>query len=80
MGNDVRLIKLLSSIGNKLYKEDKSLEGSGGMQRLSPADAKAAANKIIADFKHPYHIKDHPNHRAAVEEVAKLFEQAASKG
>lgn len=80
MGNDVRLIKLLSSIGNKLYKEDKSLEGEGGMQRLSPADAKAAANKIIADFKHPYHIKDHPNHRAAVEEVAKLFEQAASKG
>lgn len=81
LGNDVRLIKLLASAGQALYKEDKALEGSGnGTGKLTPAQARAEANKIVADFKHPYHIKDHPNHKTAVEEVAKLFEQAASQG
>ena len=50
------------------------------MARLTPAEARKEANKIIADFKHPYHVKDHPNHKAAVEEVTRLFEQAASQG
>lgn len=81
LGNDVRLIKLLAAAGGALYKEDKALEGQGqGTAKLTPAEARAEANKIVADFKHPYHIKDHPNHKSAVEEVAKLFEQAASQG
>lgn len=81
LGNDVRLIKLLASAGSALYKEDKALEGQGqGTARLTPAEARSAANKIVGDFNHPYHLKDHPNHKAAVEEVAKLFEQAASQG
>lgn len=81
LGNDPRLIKLLASIGNVLYKEDKALEGNGaGMTRMTPADARKAAMDIVSNSKHPYHDKHHPNHKAAVEEVSKLFEQAASKG
>lgn len=78
LGNDPKLIKLLSKVGEKFMKEDSTVGGEGGFKtKLTPKEAKAEANKILADFTHPYHVKDHPNHKAAVQEVTELF-QAAS--
>ena len=80
LGNDVRLIKLLSSVAQKYMKEDQAIGGAQGMAgTLSPKDALVAANKILADFSHPYHDAQHPNHAAAVAEVKNFFEMANPK-
>lgn len=78
LNNDVRLVKMLSAMGEQLYKEGKIPEGSTS-NRLTPEEAMKSARAIIADTKHPYHIKGHPNHAAAVSEVAELFKQATNK-
>lgn len=77
--NNTKLIKFLSSVGDALFKEGKIVEGQGsvGVAGMSPAEAKSAANKIIADTSHPYNVKEHPSHKAAVEEVQALFQQAS---
>lgn len=78
LANDIQLVRMFAKVG-ELLKEDEVAQTGGvaGISgSLSPAEAKAAAQKIIADMHHPYHIKDHPNHKAAVAEVSNLFRQA----
>lgn len=80
LGNDTRLIKLLAGIGEKFMKEDTIIPGQSGTGgSLSPVEAKKRANDIMADFKHPYHLKDHPNHKQAVQEVQNLFQMIYSE-
>lgn len=77
LGNDTKLIKLLASVQEKFMKEDTAIGGEGSLnQALAPKDALNAANKIMSDFSHPYHNKDHANHKAAVDEVRDLFAMA----
>lgn len=77
LANNIKLVKLLAKAGD-LLSEDVVVQaqGAGGGAKMAPAEAKSAAQKILGDFKHPYHIKDHPNHKAAVQEVADLFKMA----
>jgi hypothetical protein len=76
-GNDPKLIKLLATIGDKMYKEGSivSSEGAGIGGPMSPKDAKSASDTIMGNRNHPYHVKDHPGHKAAVKEVEALFQQ-----
>lgn len=79
LSNDVRLVKLLSAMGEQLFKEGKIPDAQSSGSRLSPADARKAATTIIGNMDHPYHQKGHPGHKAAVEEVAELFNMASAK-
>ena len=79
LANDVRLVKLLSGMGEQLFKEGKIADSGGTSGRLSPMEARKEANKIIGDPTHPYHVKSHPGHKAAIEEVAALFNMASEK-
>lgn len=76
LGNDTKLIKFLSGIGSKLYKESPIVQGESGTNSLpSPQEAKKLVDAIMGNTNHPYFIKDHPGHRAAVKEVGDLFNQ-----
>lgn len=78
LANDVRLVKMLSSMGEQLFKEGK-IADKQGQSGVTPDEAKKAANAIIMNPEHPYHLKTHPGHKAAIEEVRALMEQAYSK-
>ena len=79
LGNDVRLVKLLSKIG-ETFKEDSVAGGNEGMPGvMTPAQAKQEIGKIMGDSNHPYFIASHPNHKAAVQEMARLFEMSTRK-
>lgn len=80
MANDVRLVKLLASAGEKLYKEGKIVNnGDSNNNRLTPIEAKKQAQAILGNKEHPYNIRNHPGHKAAVDEVAELFKMATVK-
>ena len=77
LGNDVNLIKLLSSVGEKLNMEGTIVDaGSSTNKAHTPEQAMAEINKIMGDRNHPYYDKSHPGHKAAVDEMALLFKQA----
>lgn len=80
LANDVRLVKLLSAMGEELFKEGKVPNAGQSMGgALTPAQAKKAAQDIIGNKDHPYHQKLHPGHKAAVQEVQELFQQSVQK-
>ncbi len=78
LNNDIKLVKLLGTIGEKLYKEDTPPgDGTGGSGSFyDPSTAQAKYNEIIGDFNHPYHKAEHPKHNAAVQEVMQLMAMA----
>ncbi len=73
IGDNPELIKLLSAVGEKLYKEDNLPEGEVSSSRISPSEARDKATSIMSDSSHPYNMGDHPNHKAAVKEVQELM-------
>ncbi len=76
MNKNPHLIRLLSVAGEALYKEDSIVNGQpvGGM--LSPSEAIRKADQIRGDITHPYHNREHLNHKAAVREVDELMQMA----
>ena len=74
LGNDPKIITLLTNIGKKLYGEADIVKGDGGgLPSVGPAEAKKQVDSIMSNLSHPYHVKSHPGHRAAVKEVETLF-------
>jgi len=76
LGNNSNLIRLLSSIGEKFLTEGSDINTKGAANVMTPKDAQNEYNKVMADMKHPYWTKDHPGHKAAMEEVNNLFKMA----
>lgn len=74
LGNDVRAIELFANIGKKM-SEDGLLKGEV-VSTKSPEEAQAEIRKIQGDTKHPFHIRDHPEHKMAVDYMQTLYEQA----
>ena len=73
-GADVTLYKYLDSVAEKLYKEQKLVDGNaGGKQVRTPQEIKAAIGKLQAD--NAYMTKAHPGHAAAVQEMADLWNE-----
>lgn len=74
LGDDVRMVKLFSAIGQKFLTEGKSVGArSTNEPVMTPADARKEHTNIMANMDHPYWKKDHPGHKAAVQEVSRLF-------
>jgi len=71
LGNDPRMIKLFAKIGGAI-SEDKL---KGTQQIATPTEVQGEINKILGDPKHPYHIKGHPEHAAAVQGMQELYRQ-----
>ena len=76
LGNNPNLIKTFAKIGETL-SEDAFKDGGQTNFGMTPQDAQTQINSVMADKKHPYHDKYHPNHTNAVAEVSKLFEHLA---
>ncbi len=77
VGNSPAIIKAFAKIGELLYKEDNIAPGGGnGHGVFSPSEATKKANEILMDSSHPYNRADHPNHKAALQEVEDLFKMA----
>lgn len=70
LSNNATLIRFLAKVGETL-KED-NIAGQGGSSAMTPKEAQNQLNSIYGDMSHPYWLKDHPGHKAAVEEVQKL--------
>lgn len=80
IANDVTIVKMLSQLGEKYYGEDFIIEGGkAGSGPKTPDEAKKAITTMMGDASHPYHKKDHPGHKAAVEEMSKFYEMAYPK-
>ena len=80
LGNNAKVIKALAGLGEKFLKESSEKGGKGTQEpAFTPAEAQKEYSKILGDVTHPYFIKDHPNHKAAVEEVSRLFKAAHTK-
>lgn len=79
-GSNPTLIKLLSKIGENLYKED-TIRGGGDNARfvMTPAQAQERINTIMSDGNHPYFNPEHANNKTAIEEVKSLYEIAHYK-
>jgi hypothetical protein len=68
----VGLLKIFAKVG-KILKEDNLISANGsGSGSMTPATAQAEMSKVYGDFNHPYYVKEHPGHKAAVEEMARL--------
>lgn len=76
LGNDVKLIKFMSKVGEQL-KESGIVGGDGTLSGAkAPKEAMKEIRTIQGNKDHPYHNKTHPNHNAAVQEMQELFKQA----
>ena len=75
LNNNVHVVRAMAEIAAKYKAEDqiKGPDGGGIAPRHTPESAKKAADAIMGDMNHPYHQKEHPGHKAAVKEVADLF-------
>ncbi len=72
--SDPKFVKFLSSIKEKFLTEDTEVGGKNPNDpSLTPADAKRDHAAIMANMDHPYWKKDHPGHKAAVDEVSNLM-------
>jgi hypothetical protein len=72
-GNDTTLLRLLAKVGNEL-SEDVLGPGSPKPGDLTPDSAQKEISAVLSDPKHPYHLNNHPEHKAAVDHVSRLFE------
>lgn len=74
LGNDVNLIKFFAKVGES-FTEDE-IKGTGGKFGgvKSPAEAQKEISSIMGNAEHPYHLKSHPGHDAAVQEMRSLYE------
>lgn len=69
------LIRMFANIGAKVG-EDKPAGLGAGSQSIS-TDPRAQAQAIINDPKSPYRDPMHPDHKATVQQVTRLFAQAS---
>ena len=79
LADDKNLIKLLSKIGQNMFKED-SIVGKGQSSVMTPDSAKSEWQKIQGDRQHAYWDRQNPNHHKALDDVKHLFEQMNPEG
>jgi len=72
-GNHPEIIKLFSKVGAMLAEDPLKGNETPGSNALTPADAQMKANEITMNTQHPYNLRGHPNHGAAVKEVEELY-------
>lgn len=73
IGNDPSLIKVFSKIGETLSDDNFKGQSDSGSYGRTPQQAQLEINEIMANPKHPYFDKNHPNHQKALEDMERLF-------
>jgi len=73
MGNDPNLIRVFSKVGETLSDDSFKGESDKGNYGRTPEQAQVEINEIMANPKHPYFDKQHPNHKKALEDMQRLF-------
>lgn len=78
LGDNPNMLRIFSSIGEKLMETSTDGGGDGGFRVLSPAEAQAEISQLQADetFTKAYTTQGHPGHKDAVEKMTRLFEYA----
>lgn len=71
-GDNPHVIKFFAKLGNQMFEDQLKGAQSRGGPAITPAEAESKIQQIMGDTKHPYWDRNHPNHRAAVEEMSKL--------
>jgi len=72
LGNDTKLIRFLSDIGQKLYAEDSFVQNSSSVGAKTPAEAEARIGEIMANPI--YFNPNHPENAALKKEISKMYE------
>lgn len=70
MGNDKKLIKLLSSIGEALIPQTPK-----GLDSKTPQEVDVSLDSILSDYNHPYYNTGHIDHAEAVKKVQFLMQK-----
>jgi hypothetical protein len=75
LGNHPAILKAFAKMGENLVEHTIDKGGAGNQERnFTPKEAAAKSAAIMGNPAHPYYLKDHPGHLAAVEEMKGLFE------
>lgn len=74
LGNDVRVIKLMSKVG-ALLGEDKIRGQGGGSLGQTPAELNREITDIMGNKSHPYHDPNHPSHKSAVNQMSEYYKK-----
>lgn len=73
LGNHPEMVKMFTAIGNQLNEDTFSRETVKNLG-ITKEEATDSLNTVMGNMEHPYWLKDHPNHKKAVEEVLKYHE------
>jgi hypothetical protein len=76
LGSDEKVFKFLAGIADKVYGEH-TVVGGDAIGARTPKEVQAEINKIMGDKNHPYWVKDHAGHKAAIVEVQELHKELA---
>ena len=76
LANNAGMIRLMAGIGATLTEEQSAGMESGSRFTLSPTEAMDRISEVRRNTDHPYNINNHPQHRAEVEKMERLYTQA----
>lgn len=74
LGNHPDLVEAFARWGKKLGEEPMIDGDKPGAMGITPDAARRKIDQILGDPKHPHNDHEHPDHRAAVDEMRELFE------
>ena len=76
LANNPGMIRLMAGIGATLSEEQSAGIESGSRFTLSPTEAMDRISEVRRNLEHPYNVANHPQHRAEVEKMERLYSQA----
>lgn len=74
--DDPVMVKAFAHLAEKFLSEGERVGNPNGSTVLSPAEAKAKIDEVMANNHHAYWNPDHENHNKAKEEMKQLYELA----
>ncbi len=76
LANNPNMIKLMAGIGATLTEDESAGLQSNNRFSLSPSEAMERIGEVRRNAEHPYNVANHPQHRAELEKMEKLYNQA----
>jgi hypothetical protein len=76
LANNPGMIRLMAGIGATLSEDQSAGIESGSRFTLSPSEALDRIGEVRRNTEHPYNINNHPQHKAEVEKMGRLYSQA----
>ena len=76
LANNPGMIRLMAVIGATLTEEQSAGINSSSKFTLSPTEAMDRINEVRRNSEHPYNLPNHPQNKAEVEKMERLYSQA----